>query len=83
MIGIANIVTGLIYKLPMPIEPLKVLSVGAGEDRPRRYAELLVEECCRAYARERGLQEISSGKDGEPNAPRIYPRPERDTPEYR
>jgi sulfate permease, SulP family len=29
MIGFANIATGLIYKLPMPIEPLKVLAVVA------------------------------------------------------
>jgi MFS superfamily sulfate permease-like transporter len=29
MMGIANIVTGLIYRLPMPIEPMKVLAVVA------------------------------------------------------
>jgi hypothetical protein len=29
MMGIANIATGLIYKLPMPIEPMKVLAVVA------------------------------------------------------
>jgi len=29
MIGLANIVTGLIYRLPMPIEPMKVLAVMA------------------------------------------------------
>lgn len=29
MMGIANIVTGLIYRLPMPIEPMKVLAVAA------------------------------------------------------
>ena len=29
MMGLANIVTGLIYKLPMPIEPMKVLGVAA------------------------------------------------------
>jgi MFS superfamily sulfate permease-like transporter len=29
MMGLANIVTGLIYKLPMPIEPMKVLAVVA------------------------------------------------------
>ncbi|HDP95773.1 MAG TPA: hypothetical protein ENN40_10510 [Candidatus Aminicenantes bacterium] len=29
MMGIANIVTGLVYKLPMPIEPMKVLAVVA------------------------------------------------------
>ncbi|MDW7740228.1 MAG: putative sulfate/molybdate transporter [Bacillota bacterium] len=28
-IGLANIITGLIYKLPMPIEPMKVLAVVA------------------------------------------------------
>lgn len=27
MMGIANIVTGLIYRLPMPIEPMKVLAI--------------------------------------------------------
>ncbi len=29
MMGLANIATGLIYKLPMPIEPMKVLAVVA------------------------------------------------------
>jgi predicted benzoate:H+ symporter BenE len=29
MMGLANIVTGLIYRLPMPIEPMKVLAVVA------------------------------------------------------
>ena len=29
MIGIANIATGLIYRLPMPIEPMKVIAVTA------------------------------------------------------
>ncbi|MBM4313137.1 MAG: hypothetical protein FJ122_04360 [Deltaproteobacteria bacterium] len=29
MMGIANIATGLVYKLPMPIEPMKVLAVVA------------------------------------------------------
>lgn len=29
MLGLANIVTGLIYRLPMPIEPMKVLAVVA------------------------------------------------------
>ena len=29
MIGLANISTGLIYRLPMPIEPMKVLAVMA------------------------------------------------------
>jgi MFS superfamily sulfate permease-like transporter len=29
MMGLANIVTGLVYKLPMPIEPMKVLAVVA------------------------------------------------------
>jgi len=29
MMGIANIVTGLLYRLPMPIEPMKVLAVVA------------------------------------------------------
>jgi MFS superfamily sulfate permease-like transporter len=29
MMGLANIVTGLVYKLPMPIEPMKVLAVTA------------------------------------------------------
>jgi MFS superfamily sulfate permease-like transporter len=29
MIGLANIVTGLVYRLPMPIEPMKVLAVVA------------------------------------------------------
>ncbi|MCX5898186.1 MAG: putative sulfate/molybdate transporter [Proteobacteria bacterium] len=29
MMGVANIATGLIYKLPMPIEPMKVLAVVA------------------------------------------------------
>jgi hypothetical protein len=29
MMGVANIVTGLIYRLPMPIEPMKVLAVVA------------------------------------------------------
>jgi len=29
MMGIANIVTGLVYRLPMPIEPMKVLAVAA------------------------------------------------------
>lgn len=29
MMGVANITTGLIYKLPMPIEPMKVLAVVA------------------------------------------------------
>jgi MFS superfamily sulfate permease-like transporter len=29
MMGIANIVTGLVYQLPMPIEPMKVLAVVA------------------------------------------------------
>ena len=27
MMGLANIVTGLVYRLPMPIEPMKVLAV--------------------------------------------------------
>lgn len=29
MMGVANIVTGVVYKLPMPIEPMKVLAVVA------------------------------------------------------
>lgn len=29
MIGIANIVTGLVYRLPMPIEPMKVIAITA------------------------------------------------------
>ena len=29
MMGLANIVTGLIYRLPMPIEPMKILAVVA------------------------------------------------------
>ena len=29
MVGVANIVTGLVYRLPMPIEPMKVLAVMA------------------------------------------------------
>ena len=29
MMGLANIATGLIYRLPMPIEPMKVLAVVA------------------------------------------------------
>ncbi len=29
MIGLANIVTGLVYRLPMPVEPMKVLAVMA------------------------------------------------------
>jgi xanthine/uracil/vitamin C permease (AzgA family) len=29
MMGIANILTGLVYRLPMPIEPMKVLAVAA------------------------------------------------------
>ena len=29
MMGLANIVTGLVYRLPMPIEPMKVLAVVA------------------------------------------------------
>ena len=29
MMGLANVATGLIYKLPMPIEPMKVLAVVA------------------------------------------------------
>lgn len=29
MIGIANIITGLVYRLPMPIEPMKVIAVTA------------------------------------------------------
>lgn len=29
MMGLANIVTGLVYRLPMPIEPMKVLGVAA------------------------------------------------------
>jgi SulP family sulfate permease len=29
MMGVANIATGLIYKLPMPVEPMKVLAVVA------------------------------------------------------
>lgn len=29
MMGLANVVTGLVYKLPMPIEPMKVLAVVA------------------------------------------------------
>jgi len=29
MMGLANIVTGLVYRLPMPIEPMKVLAVAA------------------------------------------------------
>jgi len=29
MLGLANIVTGLVYRLPMPIEPMKVLAVVA------------------------------------------------------
>src|SRR3972149_11643273 len=29
IMGLANIVTGLVYRLPMPIEPMKVLAVVA------------------------------------------------------
>ncbi len=29
MMGVANIVTGIVYHLPMPIEPMKVLAVVA------------------------------------------------------
>ena len=29
MMGVANIATGLVYRLPMPIEPMKVLAVVA------------------------------------------------------
>src|SRR5512137_2145345 len=29
MMGLANIVTGIVYRLPMPIEPMKVLAVMA------------------------------------------------------
>lgn len=29
MIGIANIITGIVYKLPMPVEPMKVIAVVA------------------------------------------------------
>lgn len=29
MIGLANIVTGIVYRLPMPIEPMKVIAVVA------------------------------------------------------
>ena len=29
MMGLANIVTGIVYRLPMPIEPMKVLAVAA------------------------------------------------------
>ena len=29
MMGLANIATGLVYRLPMPIEPMKVLAVAA------------------------------------------------------
>ena len=29
MMGVANIVTGIVYRLPMPIEPMKVLAVVA------------------------------------------------------
>lgn len=33
MMGIANIVTGLVYRIPMPIEPMKVLAVMAIAER--------------------------------------------------
>lgn len=29
MLGLVNIITGLIYRLPMPVEPKKVVSVAA------------------------------------------------------
>jgi len=29
MMGITNIVTGLIYRLPMPIEPMKIIAIVA------------------------------------------------------
>jgi len=29
MLGLTNIVTGLVYRLPMPVEPKKVISVSA------------------------------------------------------
>jgi xanthine/uracil/vitamin C permease (AzgA family) len=29
MLGLANIVTGIVYRLPMPIEPMKVLAIVA------------------------------------------------------
>jgi len=29
MMGLANIATGLVYRLPMPIEPMKVLAIMA------------------------------------------------------
>ena len=33
MMGLANIVSGLVYRLPMPIEPMKVLAVVAIAER--------------------------------------------------
>src|SRR4030042_1583831 len=39
MMGLANIATGLIYKLPMPIEPMKVLAVVA--IAPRRTPSMI------------------------------------------
>jgi hypothetical protein len=27
MMGLANIITGLVYRLPMPIEPMKILAI--------------------------------------------------------
>jgi hypothetical protein len=37
LIGLTNILTGLIYRLPMPVEPKKVVSVAAsGQAGPRR-----------------------------------------------
>lgn len=38
MMGLANIATGLVYRLPMPIEPMKVLAGGGHRRRadPRR-----------------------------------------------
>ena len=33
MMGLANIVTGIVYRLPMPIEPMKVLAVVAISQR--------------------------------------------------
>jgi MFS superfamily sulfate permease-like transporter len=41
MLGIANIVTGLVYRLPMPLQPMKVLAVVAIAQKwptPRIYA---------------------------------------------
>ncbi|HEU20701.1 MAG TPA: hypothetical protein ENO00_15195 [Deltaproteobacteria bacterium] len=29
MMGLANVITGLVYRLPMPIEPMKVLAIMA------------------------------------------------------